>query len=189
LKIGVESGDPEILRRIKKEVDLSKVADAFERCRALGIRTYATMIVGAPGEAEESITRSLDFAMKIRPSLVNFHIAIAYPGTPMYEEALDAGEVEPRWWARLVEKGGYDPTKSSEFEARWGWVADGALISKNGFDAEKWQRKLTRAWYLRPSFFADTLAFAIRNPFMFRHLANLGRELVPVYKLRNLMPG
>jgi len=189
LNIGVESGDPEILRRIKKEVDLTKVGDAFERCRKLGIRTYATMIVGAPGETEASIRRSLDFAMKIRPSLVNFHIAIAYPGTPMYEEALDAGEVEPRWWARLVEKGGYDPKHSSEFEARWGWVADGALISKNGFDAEQWQRKLTRAWYLRPGFFVDTLGFAIRNPFMFRHLLNLGRELVPMYKLRNLMPG
>lgn len=188
LNIGVESGDPEILRRIKKEVDLEKVGNAFERCRALGIRTYATMIVGAPGETDASITRSLNFAMRLRPSLVNFHIAIAYPGTPMYEEALDAGEVEPRWWARQAE-GGYDPTRSSEFEARWGWVADGALISKNGFDAEAWQRRLTRAWYLRPSFFWDTASFAVRNPFMFRHLFNLGRELVPFYKLRNLMPG
>ena len=188
LNIGVESGDPEILRRIKKEVNLEKVGDAFERCRALGIRTYATMIVGAPGETDASIRRSLHFAMRLRPSLVNFHIAIAYPGTPMYEEALDAGEVEPRWWARQAE-GGYDPTRSSEFEARWGWVADGALQSKNGFDAEAWQRRLTRAWYLRPSFFWDTASFAVRNPFMFRHLFNLGRELVPFYKLRNLMPG
>ncbi len=188
LNIGVESGDPEILRRIRKEVDLDEVAGTFERCRALGIRTYATLLVGAPGETEASIRRTLHFAMRIRPSLVNFHIAIAYPGTPMYEEALEAGEVEPRWWARQA-AGGYDPTRSSEFEARWGWVADGALRSKNGFDAERWQRRLTREWYLRPSFALDTARFAARNPFMFRHLFNLGRELVPFYRLRNLWPG
>jgi anaerobic magnesium-protoporphyrin IX monomethyl ester cyclase len=186
LNIGVESGDPEILRRIRKEVDLERVADAFERCRLLGIRTYATLLVGAPGETEESIGRTMAFARRIRPSLCNFHIAIAYPGTPMYDEAVANGEVEPRWWTRQVQSG-YDPRRSSEFQARWGWTADGALRSPHGFDAEAWQRRLTRAWYLRPRFAWDTLSFTARNPYFLRHLLRLGKELVPYYRVRHLM--
>jgi hypothetical protein len=105
----------------------------------------------------------------------------------MYDEAVAAGEVEPRWWTRQCETG-YDPLRSSEFQARWGWVADGALRSPNGFDAEAWQRKLTRAWYLRPSFAWDTLSFTARNPFFLKHIVRLGKELIPYYRLRNLVP-
>jgi radical SAM superfamily enzyme YgiQ (UPF0313 family) len=188
VNIGVESGDPEILKRIRKEVDLESVVDAFERCRALGIRTYATLLVGAPGESEASIRRTLAFAKRIRPSLCNFHVAIAYPGTPLYDEAVAAGEVEPRWWARQLEHG-FDPTRASEFEARWGWTAEGALQHANGFDAELWQRRLTRAWYLRPRFAIDTASFALRNPYFLRQMIFLARELVPFYRLRNWLPG
>lgn len=187
INIGVESGDPEILRRIRKEVELSHVVDAFERCREAGIRTYATLLVGAPGETDESIRRTLAFALRIRPSLVNFHIAIAYPGTPLYEEALARGQVEPRWWARQVRQG-FDPRRASPFQARWGWVADGALRLP-AFSAERWQRHLTRAWYLRPAFAWDSALFSLRQPDFLRHLYSLGRELLPLSRLRTLMPG
>lgn len=187
INIGVESGDPEILRRIRKEVDLDRVVDAFERCRQAGIRTYATLLVGAPGETEESMERTLAFALRIRPSLVNFHIAIAYPGTPLYDEALAIGQVEPRWWARQVRQG-FDPRRSSPFEARWGWVADGALRLP-GFAAERWQRRLTRAWYLRPAFAWDSAVFSLRQPYFVRHLFALGKELLPLSRLRTILPG
>ena len=187
INIGVESGDPEILRRIRKEVDLASVVDAFERCRREGVRTYATLLVGAPGETDASITRTRDFALRLRPSLVNFHIAIAYPGTPLYDEAVALGQVEPRWWARQVRKG-FDPRRATPFEARWGWVADGALRLPS-FAAESWQRRLTRSWYLRPAFVWDSAVFSLRQPYFLRHLFSLGRELLPIAKLRTLLPG
>ncbi len=187
INIGVESGDPEILRRIRKEVDLASVVDAFERCRREGVRTYATLLVGAPGETDASIARTLDFALRLRPSLVNFHIAIAYPGTPLYDEAVALGQVEPRWWARQVRQG-FDPRRATPFEARWGWVADGALRLPS-FAAESWQRRLTRSWYLRPAFVWDSAVFSLRQPYFLRHLFSLGRELLPIAKLRTLLPG
>lgn len=187
INIGVESGDPAILRRIRKEIDLDSVVDAFERCRQAGIRTYATLLVGAPGETDESMRRTLAFALRIRPSLVNFHIAIAYPGTPLYDEALACGQVEPRWWARQARQG-FDPRRASPFEARWGWVADGALRLP-GFAAEHWQRLLTRAWYLRPRFAWDSALFSLRQPYFLRHLFSLGRELLPLSRLRSHLPG
>jgi hypothetical protein len=183
INFGVESGDPDILRRIRKEVDLEEVEDAFVRCRELGIRTYATFIVGSPGETEETTRRSIAFAKRIRPSLASFHVATAYPGTPMYDEALRDGTVRPRWWHRRPPS----PEDESAFRVRWGWTDAGALTFDD-FDPELWQRRATRAFYLRPRFVWDTLVFVLRNPSFLRHIWNLGRELVPFYKLKKLFP-
>jgi radical SAM superfamily enzyme YgiQ (UPF0313 family) len=166
-------------------VDLEEVIDAFERCRKLGIRTYATFLFGSPGETDESAQRTLEFSKRIRPSLAMFFVATAYPGTPMYDEALAAGEVEPRWWARQLEK----TAKNSAFQVRWGWTDAGALTFKNGFKAEYWQRRATREWYLRPAFILDTMGFVIKNPYFLLHILNLTKEFLPFYKLRNLLPG
>lgn len=184
INFGVESGDPEVLKRIKKDVDLEEVVDAFERCRKLGIRTYATFLMGNPGETEESARNTLEFAKRIRPSLCMFFVSTAYPGTPMYDEAVAAGEITERWWAKQA----YDASKNSAFQVRWGWTDAGALDFQNGFDAELWQRKATREWYLRPRFIWDTLSFTVKNPYFLRHIWNLGTEILPFYKLRNLLP-
>jgi len=184
INFGVESGDEEILKKIKKEVDLEEVIDAFERCRKLGIRTYATFLMGSPGETDASARRTLDFSKQIRPSLAMFFVATAYPGTPMYDEALANGEVQPRWWAEQITK----TAKNSAFQVRWGWTDAGALSFKNGFNAEYWQRRATREWYLRPQFMWDTLTFTMENPYFLRHIWNLWTEVIPFYKLRNLFP-
>ncbi len=185
INFGVESGDEETLKRIEKEVDLEEVVDAFERCRKLGIRTYATFLMGNPGETEETARKTIQFAKRIRPSLCMFFVSTAYPGTPMYDDALAAGEVRERWWALQS----FDARKNSAFQVRWGWTDAGSLKFANGFDAELWQRRATREWYLRPRFIWDTLSFTIRNPYFVRHLWNLGTEVLPFYKLRNLLPG
>lgn len=183
INIGVESGSPEILRRIKKEVDLEAVVDVHERCRKLGIRTYATFLVGNPGETEETARQTIALATRIRPSLAMFFVSTAYPGTPMYDEALADGSVKARWWAEQ----GWDPEKNSAFQVRWGWTDAGALRIP-GFDSELWQRRATRAFYFRARFIWDTLVFTATNPYFLRHLWNLGTEMVPFYRLKNLIP-
>lgn len=183
INFGVESGHPDVLKRIQKEVKLEAVEDAFERCRQLGIRTYATFLMGNPGETDETAQATIDFAKRVRPSLCMFFVSTAYPGTPMYDEALAAGQVQARWWAAQK----FDSEKNSAFQVRWGWTDAGALKIP-GFDAETWQRKATREWYLRPQFIWDTATFTLKNPYFVRHLWNLGTEVLPFYKLRNLLP-
>jgi radical SAM superfamily enzyme YgiQ (UPF0313 family) len=178
INFGVESGHPQILKNIQKEVSIEAVYDAHQRCRQLGIRTYATFLVGNPGETEETVKASIDVACGIRPSLAMFFVCTAYPGTPLYEQALQEGIVEPRWWATQ----GWDPRKNSAFQVRWGWTEKGALKIP-GFDSEMWQKRATRAFYLRPYFVWDTLVFTLSNPYFLRHVINLGMEMLPFYKL------
>ena len=107
-----------------------------------------------------------------------FFVAVAYPGTEMYEQALADGTIEARWWANQD----WDSERHSAFEKRWGWTADGALTIP-GFDAEYWQKRATRSFYLNPRFMWDTTLFTLKNPYFMRHLVNLGLELIPFYKI------
>ncbi|MBW2240782.1 MAG: radical SAM protein [Deltaproteobacteria bacterium] len=180
INFGVESGHPDILKRINKDVPEGQVERAHEWTNKLGIRTYTTFLIGCPGETDETIRTSLEFAKKIRPSMAMFFVTIGYPGTEMYTEAVKEGLVEPRWWHTQ----GWDEGKSTAFEKRWGWSADAGALTIPGFDAEAWQKRCTREFYFRPQFIWDTLLFIVKNPYFLRHAVTLALELLPIGKLR-----
>lgn len=181
INFGVESGNPAILKTIEKETKIEDVYDAHRRCRQLGIRTYATFLMGNPGETDATARETIDVAKGIRPNLAMFFVNTAYPGTPLYDQAVGQGLVEPEWWKKQE----WDPRKNSAFQARWGWTSCGGLKIP-GFDAERWQRRATREFYLRPFFIWDTGLFLLKNPYFLNHVVSLGSELLPLYKLRSL---
>ncbi len=178
INFGVESGHPQILKNIMKGTTLEEIYRAHELTRKHGIRTYSTFLVGSPGETEETMQTTIDLAKRIRPSLAMFFVTTAFPGTLIYEQAVKAGIVEPNWWVNQD----WDPKRHSAFQKRWGWTAEGA-IRIPGFDAEAWQKRATRSFYLRPRFIWDTVLFTLKNPYFFRHLFNLGLELLPFHKI------
>lgn len=180
INFGVESGHPEILKRIKKDVDLDRIYQAHKWTNKHGIRTYTTFLVGSPGETDETIRATIELAKKARPSMAMFFVTIGYPGTEMYTEAVSEGLVEPGWWREQK----WDIDKNTAFEKRWGWSADAGALTIPGFDAERWQKRATREFYLRPQFIWDTLVFTLRNPYFLGHAIKLSLEVLPLHKLR-----
>jgi len=124
INLGVESGHPQILKNIKKGVTLDQLEHAHKLTRKHDIRTYSTFLVGSPGETEETFRATINFAKKIRPSLANFFVAVAYPGTAMYEQAVNEGLIEPVGGPKRVlipglirhSKGAGDGSPTGQFE-------------------------------------------------------------------------
>jgi anaerobic magnesium-protoporphyrin IX monomethyl ester cyclase len=83
--IGIESGDKDILKIMKKQLDLEKVKEAIRMFRKNGITTYGFFIFGLPGDTPASMQRTIDFAKEANPTIANFCIAIPFPGTEMFE--------------------------------------------------------------------------------------------------------
>ena len=86
LFLAIESGDPDILKRMHKQLDPAKVEEVVRICGRLGINTSGIFIVGYPGETEESFRRTVSFIRKLRRlGLVGVgaSIAKAYPGTQL----------------------------------------------------------------------------------------------------------
>ena len=80
LLVGYESGNQEILNRVKKGVRLD-VARRFTRdAKALGITIHGTFILGLPGETRETIEETIRFAGEIDPHTIQVSLAAPYPG-------------------------------------------------------------------------------------------------------------
>lgn len=85
LKVGVESGNEEILKKAKKPYSLEKVRSAFYLMRSLGFHIHATFVFGLPGENKETIKKTIRLAKELKPSTVQFSMAIPYPGTEFFD--------------------------------------------------------------------------------------------------------
>lgn len=78
---GIESVNDKTLLDVHKRITIEKIKNAFSLCRKKGIRRAATFIIGLPGETEEDIMRTVDFAMEIDCSFASFNVAGIRPGT------------------------------------------------------------------------------------------------------------
>ncbi|MHA3963202.1 MAG: B12-binding domain-containing radical SAM protein [Candidatus Thorarchaeota archaeon SMTZ1-45] len=98
LYIGAESGSQRILDKIKKGIRISQIINAVKRAKAVGLEVVLSFILGIPGETQEDIRSTIDFACRLDPDLAQFTICTPYPGTPMYEEAIENGWLSvPDW--------------------------------------------------------------------------------------------
>jgi len=88
LIVGYESGDPQILRNIKKGATV-EMAERFTRdCKKLGLLVHGDYIVGLPGESRESLRRTVDFAKRMDCDTIQVSIAHPYPGTEFFDYAV-----------------------------------------------------------------------------------------------------
>lgn len=89
ISYGIESGDPEILKIIRKEVSQEDMLKAFKMTDELGIEPACSVMLGLPGDTKASVERTIRFVKSIPQILYsNFSIANPYPGTEMYDWAL-----------------------------------------------------------------------------------------------------
>ena len=91
LLVGYESGSDQILHNVRKGLK-TDIARRFTRdCRELGITIHGTFILGLPGETEQTIRQTIEFAKEINPHTIQVSLAAPYPGTQLYEQALANG--------------------------------------------------------------------------------------------------
>jgi hopanoid biosynthesis associated radical SAM protein HpnJ len=81
LIVGFESGDPQILKNIKKGATVEQAYEFMRNCKKLGIAVHGDFIIGLPGESHESIERTVKFAEELDCETIQVSIAHSYPGT------------------------------------------------------------------------------------------------------------
>jgi hopanoid biosynthesis associated radical SAM protein HpnJ len=102
LLVGYESGDDQILLNIKKGLRTDIARRFTEDCRKLGVVIHGTFILGLPGETRETIQSTIDFAKEINPHTIQVSLAAPYPGTTLYNQAVENGWLEANHAVNLV---------------------------------------------------------------------------------------
>jgi radical SAM superfamily enzyme YgiQ (UPF0313 family) len=83
--VGYESGDPQILKNIKKGATIDMAERFTKNAHSLGLTIHGDFIVGLPGESRESIQKTIDFAKKLNTETIQVSLAHPYPGTEFYD--------------------------------------------------------------------------------------------------------
>lgn len=81
----VESGDPEMLKYIRKPINLDQVLETIDTCHRLGIWTYGNFIIGFPEQTPDSVEKTAEYAVHSGLDMINVYCAQPYAGSDLYE--------------------------------------------------------------------------------------------------------
>jgi anaerobic magnesium-protoporphyrin IX monomethyl ester cyclase len=100
ISFGIESGNEDILRRIKKKISLKQARQVIQWCADLGIRTKGFYILGHPGETQETIEQTIQSALDLPLDDVVVTINTPIPGSQQYAEARQFGTLDESDWSK-----------------------------------------------------------------------------------------
>ncbi len=95
LTVGYESGNQTILNNMKKGTRLDFIRQFTADCHSLGILIHGAFIVGLPGETKETIEETIAFAIEMDPWTIQVSLPAVYPGTYLYDQAIENGWFSP----------------------------------------------------------------------------------------------
>lgn len=127
---GIESGNQEILDGINKKEKLEAIETAVKLAHSIGIMTQGFFILGLPGETEQTIINSVEFAKKIPLDRAQFLILDLLPGSALYNEHKEEFD--------------YDYSKESYHEPTW---VPATITAEK---LKEWQPKAFRQFFFRP---------------------------------------
>jgi len=97
LHFGVESGNDEILVKIRKKFTVEQALKSVEIVRRIGIPFNTSFILGFPWDTEETIRQTIDLAKRMNSDYVSFSLATPYPGTEFHDMVTAQGWSVERW--------------------------------------------------------------------------------------------
>ncbi|MEI6058803.1 MAG: radical SAM protein, partial [archaeon] len=98
ISYGVESGNQEILNKMKKGQTLEQVEKAVSLTKRVGIECVCFFMFGNIGENEKTMRETIAFAKKLDPDFALFSIMVPYPATEVRRIIEKEGKIfETNW--------------------------------------------------------------------------------------------
>ncbi|TVL97770.1 MAG: short-chain dehydrogenase [Candidatus Brocadia sp. WS118] len=167
---GIESGNDEIQKLIKKGTTRAQAIEAVSICKKIGLKTYGFFLIGFPWETREMIMDTLRLAKELRCTFSEIHIAIPYEGTELYRIVRDFGILK-------------------ETAVGHNYFSNPAIDTMHVSREElmNLRKKALRSLYLNPGYIAKTLV-QIRS---FKELKNYTRYGIRLVKnqIKRVTPG
>lgn len=146
LLVGFESGNQQILDRVRKGITVEQSRNFMDLARQAGLDVHGCFVFGLPGETVETIQQTMDFALGLGLHTVQFSGAVPFPGTRYYQHCEEEGWLVASSWKD--------------------WLAEGeqaGVVRYPGMDQQVINEAVDRGlrrFYFRPSYMVN---FVLRN--------------------------
>lgn len=101
ISLGIETGDEALLAQHRQNPDLQMMRETVQMIKDAGIRVKGLLMMGLPGETEESINRSREYVYSLPIDDFNLAKFTPFPGSPVYTQIREGqqllGEFEEDW--------------------------------------------------------------------------------------------
>lgn len=84
IHFGIESGNQDIIDKVKKGIKLDQVKNAAKYAKDAGIKTKGYFMLGMPGDTKTTMNDTLNFAKTLELNDVMFGITTPFPGTELW---------------------------------------------------------------------------------------------------------
>lgn len=160
MALGIESANQRILDMVDKNLDVKIVARVVKEVADAGIEAWGFFMIGFPTETREEIYNTIDFALSLPLTRVQFTRTTPLPGTPIYE-----------WWKNEWGKGqeiDWSTFNYYQFNADWAEVP--------AQEIGRIQRRAHFEFYSRPRNFLKVISSLRPRQYRYvlRRLTNLG---------------
>jgi radical SAM superfamily enzyme YgiQ (UPF0313 family) len=155
--MGLESGSDRILRYLKgPQASVEENRRAVDTLSRHGLETEGSFIIGAPEETEQDMLETVDFIMASPLDRFDVHLLTPYPGTPLWDHALERGFVSSGMrWDRLYRSFAEKPDEAIFLCERTSRERAHEIYLELMREREARERKLHRK---------DAVKKALRNP-------------------------
>ena len=145
ISFGVETSQDVLLDALHKNATVTHTLEAFRNCKELKIRTAAYLMIGCPGETEDTVADNIHFIKSLDPDYVLYDILQADPANAMTQEYMKQGRFTEDDLSRYY--------LSDEDNYFLHYSLTGEPLEK----VNKWLKKASREFYFRPSYILKKL--------------------------------
>lgn len=103
--LGIESASDYVRDGAEKMFGNQDVIDTVRRIQSAGIRIIGNYVFGLPDDTLGRMRQTLDLARELNCEFANFYSAMAYPGSRLYDMAVEKGLPLPREWHHFSQHG------------------------------------------------------------------------------------
>ncbi len=160
---GVESGDDQVLRDVKKGLTTEAIRKGFALTKKCGIRTLGFFTLGHPTDTHETIKKTIAFSKELNPDLASFNVIVPFPGTPLFETAREKGWITTYDWSK------YESTSYPVYK----------IPNLTQDEVYNYFKQAYRGFYFRPSYIFKRL-LRVRN---FQGILNDTRSMIGLLKM------
>ncbi len=130
---GFETGNADLLLRIKKGATLEQARQAVKWTKDLGIDTRGSFMLALPGETPAKARQTIKFACELDVTFAQFVLTFPEWGTELYEDAIKSGHLAPAYQGRTTVT----------------YIPQGY---RNADEVRQTQQEAYRSFYFRPAF-------------------------------------
>ncbi|MFH1360938.1 MAG: radical SAM protein [Candidatus Omnitrophota bacterium] len=96
---GIEAASTNVRKGVSKSrFNIEQIKKAMQLTHEAGIYIIGNFMFGLPDDDSETMQETLDLAQELNCEYVNFYATMAYPGSQLYEDALEEGIPLPEGW-------------------------------------------------------------------------------------------